>query len=125
MLADRSAGAEAASVAHRTVGLVARETGFRVPGGIACGALLLLPRRGSWTFARFEARLSLALVLLQGGYPAAALVELDRAAEGAPRELRGQVLMQRAVIHIRIGRFEEALETAAGLSRCFAVSATA
>ena len=57
-----------------------------------------------------EARLSLVLVLLQGGHPAAALVELDRAAEGAPRELRGQVLMQHAVIHIRIGLFEEALE---------------
>ena len=50
------------------------------------------------------------LVLLQGGDPAAALSELDYAAEKAPRELRGQVLVQRALVHIRLGRFEQALD---------------
>ena len=54
--------------------------------------------------------MSLVLALLQAGYPDAALTELDRAAERAPRELRGQVLVQRALIHIRVGRFEEALD---------------
>jgi tetratricopeptide (TPR) repeat protein len=57
-----------------------------------------------------EAQLSLALVLLQSGNPEAALVELDRAGAGAPKELRGQLLMQRALVHIRVGHFEQALD---------------
>ncbi|MGO9965581.1 MAG: CHAT domain-containing protein [Acidimicrobiales bacterium] len=110
VLADRRVGAEAASVAHRTVGLVARESGRLSAARHRLRRAIAIAEAGKLDFRAAEARLSLVLALLQGGYPAAALAELDRAAEGAPRELRGQVLMQRALIHIRVGRFEEALD---------------
>jgi len=109
VLADRRVDAEAASVAHRTVGLVARETGRLSVARHRLRRAIAVAEAGKLEVRAIEARLSLVLALLQGGDPAAALIELDRAAEGAPRELRGQVLMQRALIHIRVGRFEEAL----------------
>ncbi len=49
-------------------------------------------------------------MLLQSGYPEQALAELDRAGEGAPGRLRGQILVQRALVHIRMRRFDEALD---------------
>ena len=44
------------------------------------------------------------------GDPALALSELDRATDKAPRDMRGQLYAQRALIHIRVGRFDEALD---------------
>lgn len=101
---------EAASVAHRTIGLAARETGrlsaarSRLRRAVAIAEAELLDVRA------VEARLSLPLTLLQSGDSTAALDELDRAASQAPRELRGQVFLQRALMHLRLDRFEEALE---------------
>jgi tetratricopeptide (TPR) repeat protein len=110
VLADRGVDAEAASVAHRTIGLVARETGRLSAARHRLLRAIAVAEAGELDLRAIEARLSLVLALLQGGCPDAALVELDRAAEHAPRELRGQVLVQRALIHIRVGRFEEALD---------------
>jgi tetratricopeptide (TPR) repeat protein len=97
-------------VAHRTVGLVARETGRLSAARHRLRRAIAVAEAGKLDTRATEARLSLVLALLQGGYPDAALIELDRAAERAPRELRGQVLVQRALVHIRVGRFEEALD---------------
>ncbi len=97
-------------MAHRTVGLVARETGRLGVARYRLRRAIAVAEAGNFDLRAVEARLSLVLALLQAGYPDAALTELDRAAERAPRELRGQVLVQRALIHIRVGRFEEALD---------------
>jgi tetratricopeptide (TPR) repeat protein len=110
VLANRLVDAEAASVAYRVVGLAARETGRLGAARHRLRRAIAVAEAGQLGLRAAEARLSLVLALLQGGQPGAALVELDKAAEGAHRELRGQVLMQRALIHIRIGRFEEALD---------------
>jgi tetratricopeptide (TPR) repeat protein len=110
VLSDRGVDAEAASVAHRTVGLVARETGRLSVARQRLRRAIAVAEAGKLDVRATEARLSLVLALLQGGYPDAALTELDHAAEQAPRELRGQVFVQRALIHIRVGRFEEAIE---------------
>ena len=110
VLSDRGVEAEAASVANRTVGLAARETGRLSAARRRLRRAIAIAEAGRLDVRAFEARLSLVLVLLQGGYPDAALAELDRAAERTPRELRGQVLVQRALIHIRVGHFEEALD---------------
>ncbi len=110
VISDPRADAEAASVAHRTVGLVARETGRLGVARHRLRRAIAVAEAGNFDLRAIEARLSLVLALLQAGYPDAALTELDRAAERAPRELRGQVLVQRALIHIRVGRFEEALD---------------
>ena len=109
VLSDRGVDAEAASVAHRTVGLVARETGRLSVARQRLRRAIAVAEAGKLDVRATEARLSLVLALLQGGYPDAALTELDHAAEQAPRELRGQVFLQRALIHIRVGRFEEAI----------------
>ena len=97
-------------MAHRTVGLVARETGRLAEARRRLRRAIAIAEAGKLDLRATEARLSLVLAVLQGGDPDAALIELDRAAEDAPRELRGQVLVQRALIHIRVGRFEEALD---------------
>ena len=110
VLAGRDVDAEAASVAHRTVGLVARETGRLSAARQRLRRAIAVAEAGKLDARAVEARLSLVFTLLQGGYPDAALVELDRAAEQAPRDLRGQVLVQRALIHLRVGRFDDALD---------------
>ena len=110
VLADRSLGAEAASVAERTVGLVERETGRLSEAGRRFRRAIAIADAGGLAIRSVQARMSLALVLLQGGDPELALAELDRATEDAPRDMRGQLYAQRALIHIRVGRFDEALE---------------
>jgi tetratricopeptide (TPR) repeat protein len=110
VLSDPGVDAEAASVAHRTVGLVARETGRLSAARRRLRRAIAVAEAGKLDFRAIEARLSLVFALLQAGCPDAALIELDRAAQHAPRELRGQVFVQRALIHIRVGRFEEALD---------------
>jgi Tfp pilus assembly protein PilF len=92
------------------VGLVARETGRLDTARRRLRRAIAIAEAGDLEIRAVEARLSLVLVLLQGGYTEAALAELDLAAERAPRELRGQVLVQRALVHIRMDRFEDALE---------------
>ena len=110
VLSGRGIDAEAASVAHRTLGLVARETGRLSTARYRLRRAISVAEAEKLDLRAVEARLSLVLALLQGGSPDAALMELDLAAEQAPRELRGQVFVQRALIHIRVGRFEEALD---------------
>jgi len=110
VLSDHHVEPEAASVAQRTVGLVARETGRLSAARRRLLRAIAIAESGNLAVRAVEARLSLVLVLLQGGYPEAALAELDRATERAPREMRGQVLVQRALTHIRMGRFDQALD---------------
>ena len=101
---------EAGSVAEHAAGLVARETGRLGAARRRLRRAIALAESGGVAERAVEARLSLALVLLQSGYPEQALAELDRAGEGAPGRLRGQILVQRALVHIRMGRFDEALD---------------
>ena len=110
VLSDHAVEPEAASVAQRTVGLVARETGRLSAARRRLRRAISIAESGGLEVRAAEARLSLVIVLLQGGDPEAALAELDRAASRAPGELQGQVLVQRALVHIRMGRFDEALE---------------
>ena len=110
VLSDEHVEAEAASVAERTVGLVAREAGHLSVARRRLARAIAIAESGGLEVRAVEARLSLALVLLQSGYPEAAQAELDKASERAPRVLSGQVLLQRALIHIRTGRFDEALD---------------
>jgi tetratricopeptide (TPR) repeat protein len=110
LLSERGLEPEAASVAERTVGLVARETGRLKAARTRLRRAIVIAESSGLKTRAVEARLSLVLVLLQGGYPEAALAELDRAGENAPREARGQVFLQRALVHIRMGRFDEALD---------------
>jgi hypothetical protein len=83
VLSARGVDAEAASVAHRTVGLVARETGRLSAARHRLRRAIAVAEAGKLDTRATEARLSLVLALLQGGYPDAALIELDRAAERA------------------------------------------
>ncbi len=101
---------EAGSVAEHAAGLVARETGRLGAARRRLRRAIALAESGGVAERAVEARLSLALVLLQSGYPEQALAELDRAGEGAPGRLRGQILVQRALVHIRMRRFDEALD---------------
>ena len=110
VLSDQAVEPEAASVAQRTVGLVARETGRPGAARRRLRQAITIAENSGLEARAVEARLSLVLVLLQGGDPAAALAELDHAAARAPSELRGQVLVQRALVHIRLGRFDQALD---------------
>ena len=110
VLSDHSVEPEAAAIAERTVGLVARETGRLRTAGRHLRRSIAIAESGGLDARAVETRLSLVLVLLQGGQAQAALAELERASAQAPRELRGQVLMQHALVHIRTGRFDEALE---------------
>ena len=110
LLSEDSGGQEAASVALHTVGLAARETGRL---GIARKRLkkaIAIAELGGLKERAIRARLSLALVLLQDGHPEAALSELALAALDVPAQLRGQVLVQQALLHIRMGRFDDALD---------------
>jgi tetratricopeptide (TPR) repeat protein len=110
VLSDRGLGAEAASVAERTVGLVERETGRLNEAGRRFRRAIAIAEAEGLAVRSVQARLSLVLVLLQGGDPDLALAELDRATKQAPRDMHGQLLGQRALIHIRVGRFDEALD---------------
>ena len=57
-----------------------------------------------------QARTSLALVLLQVGDPDGALHQLDLAFKLAPAAIGGTVLQQRALVLVRLGRLDEALQ---------------
>ena len=110
VLSDRALEAEAASVAERTVGLVERETGSLVEARRRFRRAIAIADSGGLAVRSVQARLSLVLVLLQEGDPELALTELDRATQQAPRDMRGQLYGQRALVHIRVGRFDEALD---------------
>ena len=110
VLSDRALEAEAASVAERTVGLVERETGSLAEARRRFRRAIAIADSGGLAVRSVQARLSLVLVLLQEGDPELALTELDRATQQAPRDMRGQLYGQRALVHIRVGRFDEALD---------------
>ena len=110
VLSDRALEAEAASVAERTVGLVERETGSLAEARRRFRRAIAIADSGGLAVRSVQARLSLVLVLLQEGDPELALTELDRATQQAPRDIRGQLYGQRALVHIRVGRFDEALD---------------
>ena len=110
VIADKASEPEAASVAERTLGLVARETGHLGTARRRLLRAIAIAEEAGLQARAVEARLSLVLVLLQGGYPEVALAELDGATERAPKGLRGQILVQRALVHIRMGHFDSALE---------------
>jgi tetratricopeptide (TPR) repeat protein len=110
VLSDPGVEPETASVAQHAVGLAARETGRLSAAGRRLRRAIAIAESAGLGARAAEARLSLVLVLLQAGYPEAALSELDLAGEQAPSRLRGQVLVQSALIHIRIGRFDDALD---------------
>lgn len=109
VLSDPRVGAEAASVAERTIGLVDRETGRLNEAGRRFRRAISIADAGGFGIRAAEARMGLVLVLLQEGDPDLALSELDLATKQAPRDMRGQMYGQRALIYIRVGRFEEAL----------------
>ncbi|MGD1011471.1 MAG: CHAT domain-containing tetratricopeptide repeat protein [Acidimicrobiales bacterium] len=110
VLSDRDVDNEAASVAQRTIGLAARETGRLSAARSRLRRALALAEAGRLDVRAVEARLSLALALLQSGDAESALGELDKAAAQATRELRGQVFLQRALMYLRLDRFDEALQ---------------
>ncbi len=110
LLSDPRLGAEAASVAERTVGLVERETGHLHEARRRLRRAIAIAEAGGFAPRAVQARMSLVLVLLQAGDSDLALAELDRAAEQAPRDMRGQLYGQRALVHIRVGRLVEALD---------------
>lgn len=101
---------ESASIAERTVGLVERDVGHlaearrRMRRAISIAEVAGLAERAA------QARISLAHILLQAGEPSTALAELEYAAAHAPRTLLGPVFAQQALILIRAGRFDEALD---------------
>jgi CHAT domain-containing protein/Tfp pilus assembly protein PilF len=110
VLSHQGVEPEAASVAQHAVGLAARETGRLSAAGRRLRRAIAIAESKGLRARAAEARLSLVLVLLQSGYPEAALSELDLVGEQAPSRLRGQVLVQRALIHIRTGHFDDALD---------------
>lgn len=110
VLSRRPVGAEAASVALRVVGLVERERGRLSEAGRRLRRSIEIAESAGLTFRAAQARGSLALVLLQSGDPAAALLEIERASNQAPVEARGTVLQQRAIVLMRLGRLDEALD---------------
>jgi len=110
VLSGRGVEPEAAAVARHAVGLVARETGRLSAARRSLRRAIAIAESEDLGARAAEARLSLVLVLLQDGSPEAALSELELAAARVPGRLRGQILVQRALVHIRVGRFDEALE---------------
>ena len=110
LLGEAAVGEEATSLALHTAGLVARETGRLSIARRRLRRAIAVAEAGGLRHRMTQARLSLALVLLQDGKPTAALAELDLASTGAPQQLRGQVLAQQALVHIRLGRFDAALD---------------
>jgi hypothetical protein len=110
VLGDRRLDPEAATIAMRTVGLVDRDTGRLSDARRRFRRAIDIAERAGLPYRAAQARTSLALVLLQTGDPEAALAELDLAAAQAPRQVRGAVLQQRALVLVRIGRLDEALE---------------
>lgn len=105
---ERDRGAE--SKALRAQGLARKEMGDLPEALTALRAAVRVGERGGLPEAAAEARMSLAFVLMDRGHVAAALKQADRAA-GALRGVAGaRVLAQRALIHQRCGRLEDALE---------------
>ena len=74
VLSDHRVEPEAASVAQRTVGLVARETGRLGTARRRLRRAISIAESGGLQVRAVEARLSLVIVLLQGGDTEAALV---------------------------------------------------
>ena len=97
------------SVAHRVLGLVARE---RHDGRAALHHLrqaVRLADTGGLVVPAAEARMSLALALDDVGRPHDALRELDRAAAVLRGVPAARVRMQRGIVLRRLGRHESAL----------------
>lgn len=116
--AVRAGDGEAASMAERALGLVAKEQSDMAA---ACAhlrtAVRLAERVGSQARAG-EARMSLSLVLAHQGDAAGALREVDLATASLTGEAAAQAQMQRALILQHLDRFAEALE---GYRRALAV----
>ena len=109
LLAGRDVDAETASVALRALGLAERETGRLKDARRNLLKAAGIAEAGGLGTRVTEARMSLAAVLLKQGSPEAALIELDRLGDEPSGGLRGQLLQQRALVLLRLGRFEEAL----------------
>ena len=110
VLAGRNLQAEVASVAEHAVGLVDRDVGHLSQARRRFRRAIALAEAEGLEHRSAQARLSLALLLLQEGNSALALAELDLVSRQIPRDMRGQFYGQRALVNLRVGRFEQALK---------------
>ncbi|MDP3714090.1 MAG: CHAT domain-containing tetratricopeptide repeat protein [Mycobacteriales bacterium] len=111
-------GAEAASVAERALGIACREL-LDVRGAAQhLRRAVRLAETGALPVRAGEARLSLALELLQQGRPRLALRELDQAGTSLGDD-HAQVHNQLVAVYVRLGRYEVALAAA---SRALAIA---
>ena len=108
-LAGAGGDADAASAAHRALGMAALELD---DADTAVGHLERAVRAGrrGGPQCEAEARMSLALALLSGGATQRALRQADRATRIDGVADQGALQLQRAIILERIGRLDEALE---------------
>jgi len=108
-LAGAGGDADAASAAHRALGMAALELD---DADTAVGHLERAVRAGrrGGPQCEAEARMSLALALLSGGATQRALRQADRATRIDGVADQGALQLQRAIILERIGRLGEALE---------------
>jgi Tfp pilus assembly protein PilF len=109
-VARRTRDPGAASTALRAAGLARKELGDLDGALTALRSAVRTAQRAGLGQAAAEARMSLALVLLERGQGASALAQADRAAGVLRGPARARVLAQRALIKQRCGRLDEALE---------------
>lgn len=109
LVARQTRDATDQAMAHRALGLAARELHDAATAATHLRRSIVVAHRHGLNVAEAEARMSYALVLDDLGRPHAALNEIERAC-GELRGLRlARATMQRALILRRLGRDDEAL----------------
>jgi tetratricopeptide (TPR) repeat protein len=108
--ARRGGDVAAEVVAHRALGLAARELNDAAAAAVHLRRAVRLAERHGLAERAAEARMSLALTLDDLGRPAAAVREIDRAVASLRGLPRARARMQRAIILRRLGRDQDALD---------------
>jgi tetratricopeptide (TPR) repeat protein len=107
--AARAGDGEAASMAERALGLVAKEQSDMAAACAHLRAAVRLAEQAGSPARAGEARMSLSLVLAHQGDADGALREVDLATASLTGDAAAQAQMQRALILQHLDRFEEAL----------------
>lgn len=118
LLRQRGLGAESTSVAERALGIALRELLDVAGAARHLRRAVRVAESGGLPARAGEARLSLALELLQQGRPKLALRELDLAGETLG-DGHAQVHNQLVLVYVRLGRYQVALAAA---SRALAIA---
>lgn len=110
VMGHSGAGAEALSLAHEALGLVAKESDDLDGSVAALTEAVTLAERAGLTHRAAQARVSLAFALQSRGEPERALRELDRAARELQHSHEGaRVQMRRGSILQRLGKLDDAI----------------